>query len=66
MSHFSKLINRRFIWEANQVDPAEADQKEAQKEALPEEEVKAVVEDGQVQQATLQAADVVTHPVNNI
>jgi len=70
MSHFSKLINRRFIWEANQVDPAEADQKVdhqvVQKEALPEEEVKAVVEDGQVQQATLQAADVVMPPVNNI
>jgi len=52
------------------VDHAEADQKEAhqeaQKEALPEEEVKVMVEDGQVQQATLQAADVVTHPVNNI
>jgi len=39
-----------------------------QKEALPEEEdqVKVMGEDGQVQQATLQAADVATHPVNNI
>ena len=70
MPHFSKLINRRFIWEANQVDPAEADQKVdhqvVHEEALPEEEVKVMVEGGQVQQATLQAADVVTHPVNNI
>ena len=52
------------------MDHAEADQKVdhqvVQKGALPEEEVKAMVEDGQVQQVILQAADVATHPVNNI
>ena len=41
------------------------DHQEVHKEALPEEVAK-VAEDGQVQLATLQAADVVTHPVNNI
>ena len=72
MPHFPKLIIRRFLWEANQVDPAEADQKadlqEVQKEELQEVEVKVMVEDGRVQQAILLEVDAAMHPlvkVNN-
>ena len=62
MSHFPKLIIRRCLWEANQVDHAVVDQAEALKvEAL--EEDKETEEVGQAQPASLRVADEV---INNI